>query len=156
MWWDVGWVRWGQEAAKGFLAPDEQVRTVFPAWFYLDPPPRSARTAWALAYIMFQATGVPAWREKVDVVVLLTDRELYVIREGGSSTYLNYGEVLVQHSVGSFNARLERDGRREVLVVVDRLTEVSSRIYFTKDQADPAREIVAAGTDASTRGQGHD
>src|SRR5262245_7550873 len=154
MWWDVGWVRWGQEAAKGFLAPDEQVRTVFPAWCYLDPPPVSARAVSAVASIFFGGTATPTSRERADVVVLLTDRDLYVIEEGGSSRYLNYGQVLLQFSVGSFNAGLERDGRHEVLVVVDRSAEGGCGIYFNKDHADGAREIAAAATDVSNRGQG--
>jgi hypothetical protein len=131
MWWDVGWVTWGQDAARGFLAPGEQVRTAFPAWHYLG-------------------RGVETTRQ--DLVVLLTDRDVYVLREGGSSRSLNYGQVLFQLHSGSFVAQIGKSGRHRYLWI-DAID--GHGIYFKKDQVDGAREVVAAGTEASTRGQEH-
>lgn len=130
MWWDVGWVQWAQDAAAGFLDRGEAVRSAFPAWHVV-------------------VSGEYSHNEHL--VVVLTNSDLYVLRDAQSCRYLNYGQVLYECSVGSFNAAIGKHRRRKQSIVIE-----GQETYFHKDYADEALKVVAAGTDASTRGVGHD
>jgi len=119
MWWDVGWVQWAQDAAAVFLDRGERVRLAFPAW-------RRVRY------------GLNTQHEHL--VVVLTNSDVYLLQDAESCRYLNYGQVLYQSSVGSFSVRIGESRRRSRTIMIE-----GQEIYFHKDYADQALEVVAAG-----------
>src|SRR5262245_57884172 len=119
MWWELGWVQWSQDAAAGFLDRGERVLTAFPAW---------------------RVVADGEYSRKEHLVVVLTNSGLYVLQDAQSCLYLNYGQVLYQCNVGSFNAPMGRRRRRHGSIWIE-----GEEIYFRKDWVNQALKVSAAG-----------
>lgn len=121
MWWDVGWVRWAQDAMAGFLDQSERVRTVFPVW---------------------RLVGYGMDSHNEHLVAVLTNSDLYLLEEEAESCqYLNYSQVLYQSKVGSYSAHVGKRRRWSRSFMLD-----GNEIWFKKTYADEVSTVVEAGT----------